>query len=66
MSKIFKGIQVTPKPNEPIDSVIRRFTRAVRNSEILDEYRRRQSYEKPSDRKRRKRNTAMWKNRAQE
>lgn len=66
MATTFKGIQVVPRPNEPVDQLIRRFTKAVRNSEILDEYRMRQSFEKPSDKRRRKHRLALWKNRTQE
>lgn len=49
------GIEVTPKPGEPFEKMLRRFTRKVRDEGIIQEYMDRQSFEKPSQKKRRKR-----------
>lgn len=64
--KELKGIQVKPRPNEPINTVVKRFTRVVRNSGVLDEWRRRQSFEKPSVKRRRKAAEARWRSRKNE
>lgn len=50
----FVGISVVPHPDEDGERLIRRFTKKVRDSKILDEYRLRQGYEKPSVKRRRK------------
>lgn len=40
--------------NEPIDKVLRRFKKECQKSGVLSELRRRQYYEKPSEKKKRK------------
>lgn len=60
MSK-FKGIQIVPRPNEDPDRMIKRFTKKVRESKILEEFRSKQFYEKPSVKRRRKHSMAVWK-----
>jgi small subunit ribosomal protein S21 len=42
------------RENEPIESALRRFKRKCEKSGILSEVRRRQAFEKPSERKKRK------------
>ena len=49
-----KGIVVYPRGNEPVDRMIKRFMKKVRNDGILQEVYLRQGYEKPSVRRRRK------------
>lgn len=45
---------VIAKPNESIDSLLRRFKKAVERSGVLSEVRKREYYEKPSVQKKRK------------
>ena len=45
---------VRVKENEPFDVALRRFKRACEKAGILTEVRRREYYEKPSEKKRRK------------
>lgn len=66
MSDKFKGLAVTPRPNEEPDRFIKRFLKKVRADGILQEFYLRQSYEKPSVRRRRKRARAMFMRRAEE
>jgi len=47
--------KVEVRPNEPIDSVLKRFKKALEQSGILQEYKRHTHYEKPSERRRRQR-----------
>tara|TARA_R110002051_G_C8508191_1_gene465920 strand:- start:244 stop:558 length:315 start_codon:yes stop_codon:yes gene_type:complete len=47
-------VSILPKGNEPIERTIKRFLRKCKKSGIIDEFRERQHYEKPSM-KRRKR-----------
>ncbi|MDW8052249.1 MAG: 30S ribosomal protein S21 [Armatimonadota bacterium] len=47
--------KVEVKPNEPIDSVLKRFKKVLEQSGILQEYKRHTHYEKPSERRRRQR-----------
>ena len=42
------------KPGESIDSVLRKFKRKIKNEGILQELRKREYFEKPSDMKKRK------------
>ena len=44
----------TKRPNEPIDKVLRRFKKMVKEEGILLEVRSREFYEKPSDAKKKK------------
>lgn len=48
-------IKVIPKPNENIQSTLRRLRKICEKEGILKELRKRAYYEKPSDRKRRER-----------
>lgn len=50
----FLGICVTLRQGEDIGALIRRFKKRVSKSGIIQESRRRMSYEKPSDTRRRK------------
>lgn len=45
--------QVIAKPGENIESLIRRFNKAVEKDKILSDYKKHQVYEKPSAKKRR-------------
>jgi len=47
------NIAVTPKTNEPFDRMLKRFTRKVDKLDILGEYGKHLTYEKPSAKKRR-------------
>jgi len=47
-------VSVTRKYNESIERLIQRFKRACNKEGVLKELKRRESYEKPSERKRRK------------
>jgi small subunit ribosomal protein S21 len=47
-------VGITVKEGEPYESFIRRFRRACENAGILREVKRREHYEKPSVRKKRK------------
>ncbi|MDW8106842.1 MAG: 30S ribosomal protein S21 [Armatimonadota bacterium] len=47
--------EVKVLPNEPIDSALKRFKKALEQSGILQEYKRHTHYEKPSERRRRQR-----------
>lgn len=59
-----KHLEVTARPNEPGDRMIKRFTKKVRNDGVLQEFRSRMTYEKPSVAKRRKRAEAAAQRRA--
>ena len=50
--------EVKVRPNESIEKAIRRFSKMVRKSGILDEVREKQYYEKPSVKKKKKRQEA--------
>jgi len=47
-------VSVTRKYNESIEKLIQRFKRACNKEGVLKELKRRESYEKPSERRRRK------------
>jgi small subunit ribosomal protein S21 len=47
--------QVQVRPNESIDSALKRFKKLLEQSGILQEYKRHTHYEKPSERRRRQR-----------
>lgn len=51
--------KVVVKPNEAIDTALRRFKRAVEKSGVLTKIRRCQSYEKPSTKRKRKKAAAV-------
>jgi len=44
--------QVQVRPNEPLDSALKRFKKALQQTGILKEARAHEHYEKPSDKKR--------------
>ncbi|HLS88158.1 MAG TPA: 30S ribosomal protein S21 [Sphingobacteriaceae bacterium] len=50
--------EVTRGQDEPLDAALRRFRRQLQKSGILSEYRRRQRYEKPSVRRKKKSDAA--------
>lgn len=55
-----KPLEVTPKPGESPERMIKRFTKKVRNEGILQELYNRRGFEKPSVKRRRKRLRAMF------
>lgn len=52
-------IEVKVRPNESLEEALRRFRRKVRKSGLMQQIRRLGSYEKPSDRRRRKARLAV-------
>ena len=48
------NVEVKLMDGEPVERLIRRFTNKVKKEGIMEEYRKRQHYEKPSIKKRRK------------
>ncbi len=52
------NVEVTLKPNETVEHMIRRFLRKMKKEDFMKEVKEHLSYEKPSDRKRRKRKEA--------
>jgi len=48
------NISVRPRRNEPPERLIRRFTRKVKKAGILEEFKKKQRYKKPSEVKREK------------
>ena len=46
-------VAVEVRQNESLDSALRRFKRELQNAGVLEEARRHERYEKPSDRRRR-------------
>lgn len=60
------GIMVVKEKNEGIESLIRRFKKKVGKSGILQELKGRSFFEKPSDKKRRKRRESIRKIKRQE
>jgi small subunit ribosomal protein S21 len=54
--RIHKGglclAQVQVRPNEPLDSALKRFKKALQQTGVLKEARAHEHYEKPSDKKR--------------
>ena len=59
------NLVVYPRRNENIERVIKRFTKKIKKLGILDEYRDKQRYMKPSE-KRRRRNKRSDRRRAKE
>lgn len=47
-------LEVVPRNNEPVDRLVKRFTKKVRLDGILHEFRTRSFFEKPSVKRRRK------------
>jgi small subunit ribosomal protein S21 len=56
----FKGLEIRPRPNEDPDKYIKRFMKKVRNDGVLQEVFQRRAYEKPSQKRRRKRAQARF------
>lgn len=54
------------RPGESIDSVLRKFKRKIKSEGILQELRKREYYEKPSDQKKRQMKAAKRRNRMQQ
>jgi len=54
------------KPGESIDSVLRKFKRKIKNEGILQELRKREFYEKPSEEKKRKAKAAKRRTKVQQ
>ncbi len=54
------------KPGESIDSVLRKFKRKVKNSGILQDLRKREYFEKPSEEKKRKEKAAKRRTKQQQ
>ena len=52
------AIKQDKKPGESIDSVLRKFKRKMKNEGVLQELKRREFYEKPSEEKTRKNRAA--------
>ena len=48
------GLEVVPRGNEPVERMIKRFSRMVRDDGVLRDFALRRSYEKPSMKRRRK------------
>ena len=53
MSKSPINVETPAKREEPIERTIRRFSKKVKKEGVLERYRERMYYEKPSDQKRR-------------
>ena len=53
--------QINIRPNEPLEKALRRFKRKLEREGILRQLRDRKHYEKPSERKRRKKREARSK-----
>ena len=53
MSKRPINVQTPVKKDEPIDRAIKRFSRKVKKEGIIEAYREKMYYEKPSDKKKR-------------
>tara|TARA_R100000008_G_C3573563_1_gene163762 strand:+ start:1358 stop:1576 length:219 start_codon:yes stop_codon:yes gene_type:complete len=53
MSKKPVNVEVPLRRDEPIERALRRFTKKVKKSGILDQVRERMYYEKPTDKRRR-------------
>lgn len=54
------------KPGESIDSVLRKFKRKLKNEGTLQELRKREYFEKPSEQKKRKHKAAVRRTRMQQ
>ena len=54
MAKNAINVEVEPRRNEAIERTLKRFTKKVKKEKILEEYRNRMYYEKPSSKRRRK------------
>ncbi len=54
------------RPGESIDSVLRKFKRKIKDEGILQEFRRREFFEKPSDSKKRREKAAKRRTRLQQ
>ena len=56
----FRPVEVTPRPGEDIERLVKRFTRKVRDEGILQELYERRSYRKPSEKRRAKISRARY------
>ncbi len=56
------SIMQEKRPGESIDSVLRKFKRKMKNEGVLQELKKREYYEKPSDEKKRKKRAAERRN----
>lgn len=52
-----------PANDKDFDSLVRRFQHRVAQEGIMRELKRRESFEKPSDKRRRKAKESLWRNR---
>ena len=52
MSRRAVNAEVTARSGEPADKLIRRLSKKVRKERIIEQYRERMNYEKPSDKRR--------------
>lgn len=59
MKKSF-NVSVRPKPNEPIDKTIKRFTKKVKKSGVIDEFRENRYHKKDSVVRREKEAVGKW------
>ncbi|CAB3767244.1 30S ribosomal protein S21 [Paraburkholderia humisilvae] len=50
---------VTLRPNEPVEVALRRFRRSIQNTGLLKELRARTMFEKPTERRKRKKSAAV-------
>jgi len=66
MSRRAVNAEVTARSGEPADKLIRRFSKKVRKEGIIEQYRERMYYEKPSDKRRRKKKMAKLKSKNNE
>jgi small subunit ribosomal protein S21 len=58
-------VAIEVRQNESLDSALRRFKRELQNAGVLEEARRHERYEKPSDRRRRQAAAAVRRARKQ-
>jgi small subunit ribosomal protein S21 len=54
--------QVILKPGDNIEKALKKFKRVVKNSNILEEYKNHSRFEKPSDKKRKKKGLSILRN----
>ncbi|WP_082100130.1 30S ribosomal protein S21 [Anaeromyxobacter sp. PSR-1] len=62
----FKGLQVQPRSDENPEQTIRRFSRKVRDGQILRQYLDRRHHTKPSQRRKQKEARAAFDRRAED
>lgn len=54
------NVKVKARPNESIDSLLAKFKKKMNEAGILDLYREKQYYEKPTDKRRRKLSKSIY------